>query len=118
MTRARRAKPSPLTEQEITESVDLGQEVIGISTDNDARCLFLKFACRNGNTATVWFDAFVADYLLRHLEMVFLGEERDSDSGSRLRLVRRVAEVYGSAEQPSDQTPRPRRYARPVRPLE
>jgi hypothetical protein len=117
MARVRRTKPSPLTEQEMAEAVELGQEVIGITTDNDARCLFLKLVCRNGNTATLWFDAHVVDDLLRHLEKVFLGEDRDPGSGSRLKLVRRVVEAYGNAPQPSDQTPQPRHYSRPVRPL-
>jgi hypothetical protein len=118
MARARRLKPSPLTEQEIAEAVERGQEVIGVSADNDARCLFLKMACRNGYTAMVWLDPHIADYLLRHLEKVFLGDDRDPDSGSRLKRARRVVEAYGSAPQPNDQTLRPRRYSRPARPLE
>src|SRR5580698_1222597 len=100
MARKRFHKLPPPTAEAIKESIERGQEVILISTDNDARCLFLKFQCRNGNTATIWFDAFKADYLLRHLEMVFLGDISNPGGGSRLRMVRVLRESYGTVPRP------------------
>ena len=113
MGRKRRQKLLPPTQQEIKEAIERGQEVVAISSDNDERCLFLKLACRNGNTAVIWFDAYVADYLFRHLERVFLGAEGDPDSGSRMKMKKLVRGSYGNVTPPNDRTPPQGRYQRP-----
>jgi hypothetical protein len=113
MGRMRREKIPPPSQQEIQEAVERGQQVVAISADNDERCLFLKLACENGNTAVIWFDAYVADYLLRHLETVFLGEDSDPDSGSRVKMRKVVPASYGNAAPPNDQSPRQGPFRRP-----
>ena len=106
----------PPTPEEIAKAVELGHEVMAISADNDRRCLFLKFSCRNGDEGLIWFDGYVADYLLRHLERVFLGADSDPDSGSRITFAKTVCDSYGRVPIYIAENPRPGRYARPSPP--
>jgi hypothetical protein len=74
-----------------------GHEVTAIAADNDERHVVLRFACRNSEIGEIWLSPLWADYLLRYLERVMLGGERDSAAGSRVKTASRVSWQRGPA---------------------
>jgi hypothetical protein len=104
--------PTP-TQNELDEAVRIGHEIKAFSADNDERCLFIKFYCYNGDTAVVWFDAHVADSLLKHLEKVILGNEAKSGR-SRVKLKNKLCEAYGCSSSIADENRRQGPFRRPA----
>ena len=60
---------------EMTRATEIEHEVVAISIVNDEHMMFLKLLCRNGENTVVWLDAFMADHLFRHLELILGGEK-------------------------------------------
>lgn len=83
------------TPEEIKAAVDIRRDVVAMSADNDERRLFIKLACRNGDTERLCFEAPVADALFRHLKKVVVGYEREPHAGARLTLTPSVPWAFG-----------------------
>lgn len=81
--------------EEMKHAIDIGHEIVAISSVNDADRMFLKFLCRSGEETVIWLDAFLVDHLARHFERALLGDERDPDHPVRTRFERLEAGSLG-----------------------
>lgn len=97
MAKAKRVKVPFPTKEEMADIVTRNHEVTGFSAYNHGPLLFLKLACDNGDIAMVSMSAIVADYMLRHLQIVLQGAESSPDSGSRTNWAKTDFQAtYGS----------------------
>jgi hypothetical protein len=104
---AKRQRVPQITQEEVASIVHNKREVTGFSAKNSDHLLFLKVVGLNGDIGLFSMSTIVADYLLRHLEIVLKGAEREPDAGSPTKWAKQnVAASYGHVFPPNSRNGR------------
>lgn len=95
MPRSTRQKIPLVSENDMERAVKKTREITGLSAYNTKRQLFLKFAFRTGDIATVYLDPIQAAYLLQYLRRILPTYEETQGSPVKWE-VEGVEASYGT----------------------